>query len=150
MNDEEYEDDTSLLRDLRKQLKDLAAANKRLEDELAESRSASRTKSLTEALVKAGYPDTVAKFVPTDMAVEELDSWLEENGSLFARPQAAPQGESPADVPAEAVAEQQRANAVLESGVAPQRLDDIKARIGQADSPDEVDRLLREARQFVL
>lgn len=146
--DENEDNPTALLKDLRRQLKEQSTRNKQLEEEVSQLREASRSKTLTSALTEAGYPESVAKFVPSDVDVDGLAEWLKENGSLFARAGEAPAGEP--DVPADVVRDSQRQSTLAEVGIPPQKADELLRQIEAAESAEEVDRLLREARQFVL
>lgn len=151
MNSEEYDETednpTALLKDLRRQLKEQSSRNKQLEEEVSQLRETTRSKSLTSALSEAGFPESVAKFVPSDVEVDGLAEWLKENGSLFAR---AGQAQDEPGVPADVVRDSQRQASLAENGIPPQKADELMRQIEAAESPDEIDRLLREARQFVL
>ena len=66
------DDGSDLVKDLRKQLKEQSARFKELEEELTGFKSSARTNELSAALQEAGYPETVARFVPDDLSTEDL------------------------------------------------------------------------------
>lgn len=82
-----YEDDDSdstLVKQLRKQLRDLKKSN----DELAEKNTGLekqvRSKSVEEILASKEVDKRLAKFIPADVSDEAgVAAWLEENGDLF-------------------------------------------------------------------
>lgn len=149
-SEDEYEDGNALLKDLRRQLKEVSAKNKQLEDELAEVHSATRSKTVSAKLQAAGFPEALARFVPPDLGIDDLDSWLEEHGTLFRRSDdAAPAAGSDAPPP-EVVSEQRRASALQEGSIPAQKLEEIKSQIANAETEEEVNRLMREAKQFIL
>ncbi len=130
-------------------VKEAASKNKQLEEEVSQLREVTRSKSLSSALAEAGYPESVAKFVPSDVEVDGLAEWLKDNGSLFARAGAAPSNEE-SSVPADVVRDAQRQASLAENGIPPQKADELMQRIQTAESPEAIDQLLKEARQFVL
>ncbi len=145
--DETEDNPTALLKDLRRQLKEQSSRNKQLEEEVSQLRETTRSKSLSSALSEAGFPESVAKFVPSDVEVDGLAEWLKENGSLFAR---AGQAQDEPTVSADVVRDSQRQASLAENGIPPQKADELMRQIEVAESPEDIDRLLREARQFVL
>ncbi len=77
--------DSTLVRDLRKQLKD---AHKERDDALskvASFESAARGTTVKEALAKAGAKPGLARFYPSDAEVSEeaINAWLDDNGEDF-------------------------------------------------------------------
>ena len=140
---------TDLLKDLRRQLKEQSAKNKELEQELTGIRTEKRQTSMSTKLAESGYPADVARFVPDDMELDQLDHWLEENGSLFQRSAeaAAAEAEKPQ---AQEVAEAARINNLADSSIPVDKMQDLENRIAQANSDDEIQQIVNEAKKFVL
>ena len=150
----EYDDDidegTDLLKDLRRQLKEQSAKNKELEQELQGIRTEKRRSSMSTKLTESGYPADVARFVPDDMELDQLDHWLEENGSLFQRSaEAVAAAEAEKPQPQE-VAEAARVNNLADSAIPVDKMQDFENQIAQATSDEEVQRIINEAKKFVL
>ncbi len=148
---DDYESDGSdLVKDLRKQLKEQSARFKELEEELTGFKKANHTSKLSTALSEAGYPETVAKFIPEDMPLEDLDQWLEENGSAFTKAEAVVQAEAEEQPDADLVAENRKINNIAEAAIPVQKMEEFSNRIAQAESDDEVNKIMQEAKKFVL
>jgi predicted ribosome quality control (RQC) complex YloA/Tae2 family protein len=108
---EDYEDDdqqdgTALLRDLRKQLKDLSKKNKDMEAQLAEQTTKTRGMTLKEILKGAGVPEKVASLVPGNVepTADAVGEWLKEYGDIFGATQggsSSTEGQGDQEVPDE-------------------------------------------------
>ena len=147
---EDTEEGTDLLKDLRRQLKEQSAKNKELEQELSGIRTEKRQASMSTKLAESGYPADVARFVPDDMELDQLDHWLEENGSLFQRSaEAVAAAEAEKPQPQE-VAEAARVNNLADSAIPVDKMQDFENQIAQATSDEEVQRIINEAKKFVL
>ncbi len=83
--DDDPQDGTALLRDLRKQLKELSKKNKDMEAQLAEQTTKTRGMTLKEILKGAGVPEKVASLVPGNVepTAEAVGEWLKEYGDIF-------------------------------------------------------------------
>ena len=149
----EYGEDnegTDLLKDLRKQLKEQAARNKELEQELLGIRTEKRQSSMSTKLSDAGYPAEVSRFIPDDVELDQLDHWLEENGSLFQR-SAEAAAAAEADKPqAEVVAETQRMNSMSEAALPLDKMQSFQDRLASAENDAEIQAIIQEARNTVL
>lgn len=91
------DDDSPLLKDLRKQLR---ARDKRigeLEKEVSSFKTQTRSTTVADLVAKAGYAKGVAGFVPdsVDSTEDAVNKWLQDNGALFAKAQAENTGDAP-------------------------------------------------------
>jgi DNA-binding PucR family transcriptional regulator len=141
---------TDLLKDLRRQLKEQSAKNKELEQELTGIRTEKRQTSVSTKLAKSGYPADVAKFVPDDMELDQLDHWLEEHGSLFQRSAEAVEAEEAEKPQPQEVAEAARINNLADASIPVDKLQDFERQIGEAQSDEQVQQIINEAKKFVL
>ena len=68
MDNDDYEaEETNLVKDLRKQLKEAQNARKQFEEELAGMKSEVRQRSVADILKSKGVNPKVAKFVPNEI-----------------------------------------------------------------------------------
>jgi len=141
---------TDLLKDLRRQLKEQSAKNKELEQELTGIRTEKRQTSMSAKLAESGYPADVAKFVPDDMELDQLDHWLEEHGSLFQRSAEAVEAEEAEKPQPQEVAEAARINNLADASIPVDKLQDFERQIGEAQSDEQVQQIINEAKKFVL
>lgn len=141
---------TDLLKDLRRQLKEQSAKNKELEQELTGIRTEKRQTSVSAKLTESGYPADVAKFVPDDMELDQLDHWLEEHGSLFQRSAEAVEAEEAEKPQPQEVAEAARINNLADASIPVDKLQDFERQIGEAQSDEQVQQIINEAKKFVL
>ena len=141
---------TDLLKDLRRQLKEQSARNKELEQELTGIRTEKRQTSVSTKLTESGYPADVAKFVPDDMELDQLDHWLEEHGSLFQRSAEAVEAEEAEKPQPQEVAEAARINNLADASIPVDKLQDFERQIGEAQSDEQVQQIINEAKKFVL
>lgn len=149
MDTEDFSEDSNLVRDLRKQLKDALASKKQFEDELGSLRGAFREKTVAELLQAKGVNPKVAKFVPPEVEGEEsLTDWLSEFGDVFGATTAP--SEQPPPVPAETTREWARAGALVAGSLTPDKVSDLQSRIGSAGSVAEINAALSEFQKFQL
>lgn len=89
---EDHEDDTDLVRNLRKQLRAASAELKTVKTEAATLKVESRSTSLTKILEAKKLNTKVANFIPegVEATPEAVDAWLAENGDVFGVAPAAP------------------------------------------------------------
>lgn len=94
--DEDPQDGTALVRDLRKQLKAKSKENQELASKLAEQTTQTRGMTLKELLKGAGVPEKVASLVPgtVEPTAEAVGEWLKEYGDVFGVTQ---DGQSPTE-----------------------------------------------------
>lgn len=146
--DTEGQDDSNLVKDLRKQLKEAQAEARKASEELSVFKNAKREATVTEFLKSKGVNPKAAKFIPSDLEDEDSwASWLEENGDAFG---AAAPAESGSDVSTEAANATRRANALQERSVSPDKVADIQARIENANSVEELNAAMSDLRKYSL
>ena len=143
-------DDTGLVKDLRRQLKDALRQNKQFEDELSTFRTQARISSIGELLESNGVNPKAAKFVPSDLEDDEIVGWLEENRDLFGgmETQKAEAKESP--ISKEVRQEQVRANELTAAATSPEKIADLEHQMQNAESEDEINNILSEFQSYRL
>ena len=145
--EQDFEQDSQLVKDLRKQLRDAHAANKKLETDLTEFKSKFRQQSVAEALKAKGVNPKIAKLIPD--GVDDVDAWLTEFGDVFgATAPEPPQQESPVDT--ETKAQLQRQNSLQERSLTPDKIADLEQRVANAASQEEIDAALSEFANYQL
>lgn len=79
------DNDTDLVKSLRRALKDANKEAKEVKAELEKQAKANRTRSLADALKEKGLPEKAAKYFPVDKdpTPEAIEQWLQEDGDLF-------------------------------------------------------------------
>lgn len=147
--DDEDEDDTiitgnesenDLQKKLRKKIKADEKRMKELEEKLDTYVKKERESSVKELLEKQGVNPKAARLILKDLEEvneETVTNWLEDNGDLF--------GYSPAQGTPEVDsnrAEIQKQNAVTQGAITPDRGEDLAMRIEQAQSQEELNRIL--------
>jgi hypothetical protein len=78
---EDHDDDSRLVKDLRKQLRDAQKQNETLQTQVTELSSTVKKRTVEEALASKGVDKRIAQFIPSD--TEDVDAWLDQNGDLF-------------------------------------------------------------------
>lgn len=135
--EDEYVDETTLLRQLRKQLKEAQKRDAERETELAQLRGQTRERSLSEVLAAKGLHLKVAKLYPKDAEAtpEAVDTWLSEYGDVFGL-----QAEEPAQsaVDQDSITAHQRIAGTAQNAATPGRESDAAARIAAATTPEEL------------
>ena len=146
---DEDEDDTTIVgdeseNDLQKKLrKKIRADEKRikdLEEQLNGFTKVEKERSVKEVLEKQGVNPKAARLILKDLDEvneETVQNWLEENGDIF--------GYSPAEGTPEVDsnrAELRKQNAVTQGALTPDRAEDLEMRIDQAQSQEELNRIL--------
>lgn len=145
------EDDSSLVKDLRRQLR---AAKKEIEerdDKIVTLSKSSRERSVTDVLTSKGVRKGVAKFIPEDITSEDdIVKWLEDNADDLGITLDAGSGGDGGSDPDPSAAERGRAEQLQTRSVAPSKVADLEARLNKAESPQEIEQILAEARQFIM
>lgn len=146
-DDQEELDGTDLVKKLRKAERLKEKRIKELESELTEIRTARRSDVINSVLSERGVNTKVAKFIPSDVdpTPEALNSWLEENADVFGIQLASPQEQSE---------DQQRQlrtlrqiDAVTANASVPVGADDVFNRLDQAESADDIIKMIYGAEQ---
>ena len=147
--DDEDEDDTTitgnesendLQKKLRKKIKADEKRMKELEEKLDTYVKKERESSVKELLEKQGVNPKAARLILKDLEEvneETVQNWLDDNGDLF--------GYNPVEGTPEVDsnrAEIQKQNAVTQGAITPDRSEDLAMRIEQAQSQEELNRIL--------
>lgn len=147
--DDEDEDDTTitgnesendLQKKLRKKIKADEKRMKELEEKLDTYVKKERESSVKELLEKQGVNPKAARLILKDLdevTPETVTNWLDENGDLFGFTK---QEEAPVDD--SNLAELRKQNAVTQGALTPDRAEDLEMRIAQAQSQEELNRIL--------
>lgn len=148
---DDYEDDfesgSDLVKQLRKQLKEMSAALKERDEMLDEFFSATREEQIAESLSEMGLSGKIAKFVPDDVEDEDdLVDWLAEYGDAFgvsAKDTTTDSVDGSTDVDAESIEAAELMSAVEEGGVDPSVGQSLEAKIQSASTPEELAAILK-------
>jgi hypothetical protein len=134
---DDYEDGSDLVRQLRKQVKELSSALKERDEMLDGYISRTREEQIGQSLSALGLNPKIAKFVPDDVEDEDdLNDWLGEYGEVF--------GASPNKDAAEgSVHAAELMSAVEEGGIDPEAGRSLEQRIQNASTPEELTAILR-------
>lgn len=150
--EDDYEDDdqeldgTDLVKKLRKAERLKEKRIKELETELSEIRGARRTDVINSVLSERGVNTKIAKFIPSDVepTPDALNSWLEENADVFGIQLEKPQTDE----------DQQRQlrtlrqiDAITSNASVPVGADDILNRLDQAESAEDIIKMIYGAEQ---
>jgi len=130
-------DPSTLIKQLRKTLREQEKRNKELEAQVSEYTSKRREDVIKEVLESKGVNPKVAKLIPSDVDAtnaDALNEWLDEYGDAFG----IPQGEQP-DLSGLKRINSATANAAQMTGV-----DDIDALINGAQSEEELYQILQQ------
>ena len=147
--DDEDEDETTitgnesendLQKKLRKKIKADEKRMKELEEKLDGYVKKEKESSVKELLEKQGVNPKAARLILKDLdevTEETVSNWLEDNGDLF--------GYSPEQGTPEVDgnrAELSKQNAITQGAITPDRAEDLAMRIDQAQSQEELNRIL--------
>lgn len=132
----EEEDQTSGLQNLRKADRAKSKRIKELETELESLRSFQRQSVVSSVLNERGVNPKVATFIPSDIAndPESISKWLDENGEIFG---VQPQIQQPM-IDQENLSALRQIDAVTNSALSPDDVNDVFSRINNAQSAEEL------------
>ena len=141
-DDLDYDEGGDLVKQLRKQLKEMSAALKERDEMLEEYMTQTRTEQIGESLTEMGYNAKIASFVPDNGEDEDdLAAWLKEYGEVFgAQPAEQEQSTEEASTVDEAAA---LMSAVEEGGIDPTVGQSLEAKIQNASTPEELAAILK-------
>lgn len=159
-NLDETGEDSKLVKDLRRQLKEQAKRDAEREKQLTELTNRDRQRTLTEALTAKGVSPKLARFYPADAETtdEAIAGWLTENADAFGaaattETTAPDPGEGKQEEPAEPVVDpatewayRRMQAASLVGGTATTHEQDLLRQVRAAKSPEELTAFLRTAR----
>jgi hypothetical protein len=159
-DDDEYEaddsrsggNDSELVRDLRRQLKQALKASKDTAAELSKFRAVERERSLASKLESRGLKPKIAKLIPSEVAEDDeaLSQWLDDYGDVFGGSASEPSSDTPPAEQDAGAVERQRMTALAETGSTPAGgFASFEERMSRANSQDEIAQILAEARQYI-
>lgn len=145
------EDDSSLVKDLRRQLRAAKRDIEERDEKIVTLSKSSRERSVTDVLTSKGVRKGVAKFIPEDITSEEdIVKWLEDNADDLGITLESGGGGDAGTDPDPSAESRTRAEALAGRSVAPSKVADLEARLNKAESPQEIEQILAEARQFIM
>jgi hypothetical protein len=132
----EEEDQTSGLQNLRKADRAKSKRIKELETELESLRSFQRQSVVSSVLNERGVNPKIATFIPSDVAndPESISKWLDEYGEVFG---VQPQAQQPM-VDQENLSALRQIDAVTNSALSPDDVNDMFSRLNNAQSAEEL------------
>lgn len=141
-DDLDYDEGGDLVKQLRKQLKEMSSALKERDEMLEEYMTQTRTEQIGESLTEMGFNAKIASFVPDDVEDEDdLAEWLKEYGEVFgAQPEQQEQSTQEPSTVDEAAA---LMSAVEEGGIDPTAGQSLEAKIQNASTPEELATILK-------
>lgn len=135
-DDEDTQDpsESSLVKNLRKQLKAEQKRAKELESSLGELTKAQKERILKEVLTSRGVNPKIAQYVPSDVEAspDAINSWLDNNADVFGV-----KVDDKPSVPQQDIDALQKMDSAL-TGAEAASSDSIEARIAAATSEDEI------------
>ena len=131
-------------------VKQLRKANKQKEKELAELQAkmgelskAQRERAIKDVLEARGVNKKIASFIPQDLdpTEESLSKWLDDNGDVFGLNAESNQN----NVDPAAAAAYQKMNQTVNQGLTPDATDDIMKRLLSAETPEQLQEVMRQS-----
>jgi len=141
-DDLDYDEGGDLVKQLRKQLKEMSSALKERDEMLEDYMTQTRTEQIGESLTEMGYNSKIASFVPDNVEDEDdLAQWLQEYGEVFgAQPVEQEQSTQEPSTVDEAAA---LMSAVEEGGIDPTAGQSLETKIQNASTPEELAAILK-------
>lgn len=144
-NDFDFDDDdasgSDLVKQLRKQVKELSKALQEREDEIQQFAAMSREQDLALALEELGVNPKIAAFVPDEIEdLDELSEWLGEYGEVFG---IAFTDEPESVLDSGSIEAVEAMAAIEDDGIDPRVGMDLEARIQNASTREELQAILR-------
>lgn len=150
---DEFDEDSNLIKDLRRQIKALSKDKSDLSTELTTIKGTVRERSLEDVLTAKGVNSKVAKFIPVEVTGDEaITKWLSDNAEAFnftVKTDETSQITTPTTNVAD-IAESKRLQALGQGAKAPSNMGDITSRLASAKTDDELNALFDEAKQLFL
>jgi hypothetical protein len=133
---DEYDNSSDLVKKLRRAAKINEKRAKELEVELNSLRTEQRKNVVKSVLESKGVRPSISKYIPEDVSTaEDIDAWLQENAEDFGFTLGQPKQEAD-------LATLRQIDAVTANAVSPAGIDDMMLRLSQAESAEEVERLI--------
>jgi len=158
-NEDDYDENSmsgsELIKHLRKQIKDLSSALDERDSELDELYEVVRFNDVSAALEESGVNPALAKYVPDDVEdMDDLYEWLDENADLFGIEAIegddgsnvdSAEGESDVEYDPEIIQAAEQMARLTDGGIDPSIGASVEDMINSAQSPDELQAILRGA-----
>jgi hypothetical protein len=135
------ETESDLQKKLRKKIRSDEKRIKELEEKLGNYTKIDKERTVKEVLEKQGVNSKAARLILKDLdevSEEAVNNWLEENGDLFGY---SPTEDSPANSEENRAAIRKQDN-LTAGAITPDRAEDMEMRIDQAQSAEELQRIL--------
>jgi hypothetical protein len=138
---QQYEQETDLVKKLRRDNKVLQKRNKELESSYSELSKAQRERIINDALASKGVNSKIAKFIPSDIEASQdaINSWLESNADIFGIAKA----ESKSAATQQDIQSMNKIENVTSNLDAPSASGDFERLLSEANSEADVLKLLR-------
>jgi len=134
--DDEFSDSSDLVKKLRRAAKANEKRAKELEAELSTLRTEQRKNVVKSVLESKGVRPSIAKYIPEDVSTAEgIDAWLADNAEDFGIVLGQPKQEAD-------LATLRQIDAVTANAVSPAGMDDLMLRLNQAESAEEIEKLI--------
>jgi hypothetical protein len=134
--DTNYSSDSDLVKKLRRAARSNEKRAKELEQELIGLRTEQRKNIVKSVLESKGVRPSIAKYIPEGVSsAEDIDAWLIDNAEDFGITLGQPKQEMD-------LATLRQIDAVTANAVSPAGADDMMLRLNQAESAEEIERLI--------
>ena len=134
--DDEFDNSSDLVKKLRRAAKVNEKRAKELEVELNTLRTEQRKNVVKSVLESKGVRPSISKYIPEDVSTaDDIDAWLQENAEDFGFTLGQPKQEAD-------LATLRQIDAVTANAASPAGIDDMMLRLSQAESAEEVERLI--------
>lgn len=131
-------DESQLLKDLRKQIKDLSQERDTFKTEAQKFKGAVRERTLAEVLEAKGVSPKVAKFIPADVEGDEaVSTWLAENGDVFGFSKPA-EDSTPAGATADDLKAIAQVQSASQGGLTPEKAQEQITALRNATTPEQL------------
>lgn len=149
-DEEETQDESTGIRQLRAHLKELEKQIKTVTAERDELAGKQRQATVVEIVKSRNLPDKVAALVPKDIGTdsEAVTKWLDEYADIFgAKAEAAPEAEQTQDATPQSltqtdIAQMRQADQVASQSLSPEQGQDILAKIAATETIGDLDQLV--------
>jgi hypothetical protein len=134
--DDEFDNSSDLVKKLRRAAKANEKRAKELEVELNSLRTEQRKNVVQSVLESKGVRPSISKYIPESISTaEDIDAWLQENAEDFGFTLGQPKQEAD-------LATLRQIDAVTANAVSPAGIDSLMLRLNQAESADEIEKLI--------
>lgn len=140
------DNDSALVKDLRKQLRTAKQETASLAERLEGQSKSLRDRAVKDVLTGKGVRPNVAKYIPKDLvSEEEITAWLEENADDFGIDMSGGQRGEDDAAREQDTHDANRARSLQERSVPSSKMADFEARMAVAETPQEINQIMQEA-----